>query len=116
MIKRIYAVWTYVNDLQVSRNFYENILGLKFKLRDGEWIEYSVGETSFAILQRQTNQGPLKPQKMRTMFQVDDIERMKARLIENNVKLIGHIRKEKYGKLLTFEDPNGHWLELFEPV
>lgn len=115
MIRKIYAIWTYVNDVVVSRDFYENILGLRFKFQDNQWIEFDVGGTSFAILQRLPSQGPLKPQKMRTMFQVDDIEQMKSKLIKNNVKLINNIRNEEYGKLLTFEDPNGHWLELFEP-
>ncbi len=114
MIEKIYAIWTYVNDVKESRNFYENILGLKFKLADGDWIEFDLNGTSFAILQREASQGPLKAQKMRTMFQVGDINKMKVRLIENNVTLIGDIRQENYGKLLTFEDPNGHWLELFE--
>jgi len=35
-------------------------------------------------------------------------------LISLGVKLIGDIREEPYGKLLTFEDPDGHWLEFFE--
>ena len=105
-----------MHDIKESRDFYENILGLQFKFQDGDWIEFDLGGTAFAILQRQSSQGPVKPQKMRTMFQVDDIELMKEKLIESEKKLIGNIRKEKYGKLLTFEDPNGHWLELFDPI
>ena len=105
----------YPNDFKKVRDFYENILGLRFKFQEGQWIEFDLGGTSFAILKREPGKGPLKPQKMRTMFQVKDIEKMKLKLLEHKVKLIGDIRKEKYGKLLTFEDPNGHWLELFEP-
>lgn len=105
-----------MNNIQESIDFYEGILEMKFKLREEDWIEFDLDGTSFAILQRQPKQGPLKPQKMRTMFQVNDIEKMKAKFLDNNVKLIGDIREEKYGKVLTFEDPNGHWLELFEPI
>ena len=115
MIQKIYAIWVYVNDIAESRTFYEHVLGLRFKLQDGDWIEFDLGGTSFAILKREPGKSPLKPQKMRTMFQVKDIEKMKLTLLKHKVKLIGDIRKEKYGKLLTFEDPNGHWLELFEP-
>ena len=32
----------------------------------------------------------------------------------SRVKLIGGVREESYGKLLTFEDLDGHWLEFFE--
>lgn len=48
------------------------------------------------------------------MFQTDDIELSKILFINNGIKLIGDIRNESYGKLLTFEDPDGHWLELYE--
>ena len=114
MIQRIYATWIYVKNLETSKTFYEKVLGLKVKFQQGGWIEFDLGETSFAILQRAPDQGPLIPQKTRVMLQVSDIEEMKQQLLENNVKLIGDIRNEVYGKLLTFEDPNGHWLELFQ--
>ena len=48
------------------------------------------------------------------MFEVNDIEKMRRYLISLGVKLNGGIREEAYGKLLTFEDPDGHWLEFFE--
>jgi metallothiol transferase len=34
--------------------------------------------------------------------------------IEAGIKLIGEIRDEEYGSLLTFEDPDGHWLEIYQ--
>lgn len=116
MIKSIFAVWLYVKDLSQSRNFYENILGLKFKFQDQAWVEYDLGQTTFAILQRPADKGPIKPQKTHIMFQVDNIANFKQILQQYSVKLISEIRNEPYGKLLTFEDPNGHWLELFEPA
>jgi len=36
-------------------------------------------------------------------------------LEQKKVKIIKK-REETYEKLITFEDPNGHWLELFEPA
>lgn len=50
-IKRIYACWIYVSDLQRSQEFYRNI-GFDIKVVDGDWIEFALGETSFAILKR----------------------------------------------------------------
>jgi len=111
MIKKIYAVWVYVKNLDESRKFYEDVVGLKFKFQDGDWIEFDLGSTSFAILKKDS---AVKPQKTRIMFQVDDLGKMEARLLAQNVKLIQK-RKTIYGALLTFQDPNGHWLELYEP-
>lgn len=48
------------------------------------------------------------------MFEVEDIELVRDELKSKNVKIIGNIREEPYGKLLTFEDPDGHWLEFYQ--
>lgn len=116
MIKNLFAVWIYVKDLVESRNFYEKLIGFKFKFQDQDWVEYDLGQTTFALLQRPKSKGPVKPQKTHIMFQVVNIEACQQQLIDNKVKIIGSLRVEPYGKLLTFEDPNGHWLELFEPT
>ena len=114
-VKKIYACWIYVSDLKKSLRFYQNIgFNLKFIEKDGAWAEFGLGETSFALLQRPAEKGKVQPAKTRIMFEVDDIEKMRKHLASLGVKLIGDIREEPYGKLLTFEDPNGHWLEFFE--
>jgi metallothiol transferase len=114
MITKIYATWVYVSDLERSLDFYQNKIEFRFKLKDGDWIEFDLGETVFAILKRPVEKGAVIPQKTRIMFEVDDIEQHKNRLLGIGVKLIGEIRNESYGKLLTFEDPDRHWLELYE--
>ncbi|MBI5733322.1 MAG: VOC family protein [Candidatus Kerfeldbacteria bacterium] len=112
-IKKIYAVWVYVRDFEESRKFYEKLIGSRVKFQEGDWIEFDLDGTSFGLLQLR-KKGTLQPQKTHIMFQIDDIEAMQRKLEGSGVKLIGGIRNESYGKLLTFEDPNGHWLELFE--
>ncbi len=78
MIRKIYAVWVYVKDIEESRNFYENILGLKFKFRQEDWLEFDLGNTSFAILKRPKEKDPrVKPQKTRIMFEVDNLKKWK---------------------------------------
>ena len=113
-INKIYACWIYVSDLKQSIRFYQDI-GLELKFVDGNaWAEFDLGETAFALLQRPAEKGAVKPAKTRIMFEVNDIEKMQQHLIYLGVNLIGDIRAEPYGKLQTFEDPDGHWLEFFE--
>lgn len=45
------------------------------------------------------------------MLEAEDIELVRDELRSKNVKIIGNIREELYGELLTFEAPNGHWPE-----
>ncbi len=111
--KKIYACWIYVSDLQKSKDFYRNI-GFEIKLIDGDWVEFDLGETSFAILKRPQSKGRVIPQKTRIMFETDNIEHLYNELRSKNIKIIGEIREEPYGKLFTFEDPDGHWLEFFQ--
>lgn len=113
-IQKIYAVWAYVSNVEKSKNFYQTVLGVEPKLEDGGWIEFDTGETVFAILERPKEKGAVKPQKMRIMFQVANIRKAEQALQDLKVRII---RKsaESYGTLLTFEDPDGHWLEFYEP-
>ena len=88
--------------------------GFDIKVVDGDWIEFALGETSFAILKRPESKGEVVASKTRIMFEVEDIELARDELKSKNVKIIGNIREEPYGKLLTFEDPDGHWLEFYQ--
>ena len=111
--RKIYACWIYVSDLQRSKQFYQD-MGFEVKLIDRDWIEFNFGETSFAILQRLAHKGDVVASKTRIMFETNNIELVYKELKEKKVKMIGEIRTEPYGKLLTFEDPDGHWLEFYQ--
>ena len=102
-----------MSDLQRSKQFYQDI-GFEIKLIDRDWIEFNFGETSFAILQRPAHKGDVVASKTRIMFETNNIELVYKELKEKKVKMIGEIRTEPYGKLLTFEDPDGHWLEIYQ--
>ncbi|WP_432895607.1 VOC family protein [Treponema socranskii] len=103
-----------MSDLKQSIRFYQDIgFELKF-VDDNAWAEFDLGETAFALLQRPAEKGAVQPAKTRIMFEVNDIEKMRRHLVSLGVNLIGDVREEAYGKLLTFEDLDGHWLEFFE--
>ena len=104
--RKIYACWIYVSDLQKSKQFYKD-MGFEVKLTDGDWIEFDLGETSFAILQRPAHKGDVIASKTRIMFETDDIELVYEELKNKGVKTIGEIRTEPYGKLLTLKTPTG---------
>ena len=93
--------------MQRSKKFYRNI-GFEIKAIDGDRIEFDLGETSFAILKRPESKGEVVASKTRIMLEAEDIELVRDELRSKNVKIIGNIREELYGELLTFEAPNGH--------
>ena len=110
-VTKMYAAWVPVRSLQESRKFYEHSLGLTFKLQDEHWIEFDLHGTSLGLL----HQEQVEPCKSHIMLQVDNLQQMHQELTKQGVRIVGKIRIEPYGKILTIEDPNGHWLELFQP-
>lgn len=114
-INKIYACWIYVSDLEKSLHFYQ-LIGFKIKFIECEWAEFDLGGTSFAILERPKDKGKVVARKARIMFETNNIQSIFNDLKNKKVKLIGTIRNESYGKLLTFEDPDGHWLEFYQKV
>jgi metallothiol transferase len=113
-IKKIYATWIYVSNLEQSIDFYRNRIGLKIKFRNSDWVEFDLGTTSFALLKRLPEKGEVISVKTHIMFETEDIQKFYDMAIEAGIKLIGEIRDEEYGSLLTFEDPDGHWLEIYQ--
>lgn len=113
-VQKIYAIWTYVSDVNASRDFYKRVLGVKPRFQDNGWIEFDTGETAFAILQRPKEKGDVKPEKTRIMFQVADVVEKENELKALGVKIINKM-DEPYGIIVTFEDPDGNWLEFYEP-
>jgi predicted enzyme related to lactoylglutathione lyase len=81
MIKEIAFTGTSVTDMKRARAFYEETLGLKpsEEIAGGKWIEYTVGNGTFAI----TNINPKwTPSDHGTAvgFEVDDFEKTNAEL------------------------------------
>src|SRR5688500_9071314 len=51
-VESVGYVIRYVRDLDVSVAFYQDVVGLPFKLRDAGYAEFVTGETRFGLLER----------------------------------------------------------------
>jgi catechol 2,3-dioxygenase-like lactoylglutathione lyase family enzyme len=51
-VESVGYVILYVRDLDVSVAFYQDVVGLPFKLRDAGYAEFVTGETKFGLLER----------------------------------------------------------------
>ena len=52
MIKQVEAICLLVNNLTVSREFYETKLGLQVSITDSGFVEYKLGETPLALFEQ----------------------------------------------------------------
>lgn len=54
MITKVFAICLLVEDLQVSRDFYEQKLGLTVNSTDTGFVDYKLGETPLALFEKST--------------------------------------------------------------
>lgn len=114
---RLVYLILYVSDLTVSRDFYEQKLGLRVIEEDNNSVKYDAGLV-ILMLNRASDYGitlaPGRHEFADIVFLVDDIDQMRAALEERGVTLGPAFRYEP-GGICDFYDPDGHWLTLYEP-
>ncbi|HEX9783606.1 MAG TPA: VOC family protein [Opitutaceae bacterium] len=119
---RINHIAFYVRNLEVSTNFYQNLVGLKTipePFHDGRHTWFLIGpKTHLHIISGATVTLP-KEKNTHLCFSVPSVDAFIARLTKNNVpyenwageKSSVTIRPDGV-KQIYFEDPDGYWLEI----
>jgi catechol 2,3-dioxygenase-like lactoylglutathione lyase family enzyme len=116
----------FVKDITASKAFYAELLGLKIVADHGAFILF---EDHFALHQAHelavTVWGadcppgidqPQGRQNLLLYFETEDLEQMFARL-KDQVKLIHPIQRQAWGQaVFRFYDPDGHVVEIGEPL
>ncbi|HEY3857031.1 MAG TPA: VOC family protein [Verrucomicrobiae bacterium] len=110
MITELSFVGAPVTDLKRSREFYENILGLKVThiSAGGAWIEYDIGAATFCI----GSYPEWKPSGDGTMaaFEVDDLDAEMARLKSLGVNVFMDTFDTPVCRCAMITDPDGNKL------
>jgi len=91
MIQSIAFLTYAVSDIKAARHFYEDILGLKLTHQaGGEWFEYDVGDTTFAISIADADH-PVPVRGAVLAFEVSDLDAEVARLQKQGATFRGTI-------------------------
>jgi len=108
MITEIAFVGAPVTDMKRSRQFYEDVLGLKTtsEMGSGNWIEYDIGAATFAI----GAYPDWKPSENGTMvaFEVDDLDAEMARLKTRGVTIVMDTFDTPVCRFAMISDPDGN--------
>ena len=115
MINKIGFISYTVSNLQLSINFYQNLLGLKLLLNEGRWAEFNISGQRFAIYEK--NNGAIKQDQSAGIvyFEANPIETIVKDLQIKGVNFYGEIEVYSYGKIILFSDPDNNSLGLYEP-
>jgi catechol 2,3-dioxygenase-like lactoylglutathione lyase family enzyme len=113
---RIVYLFLYVRDLAVSRDWFENILGLRVLEEDAGSVKYDCG-TVILALNRAEDYGvelPTEPDHSTDIvFLVDDLDEARAALEARGVRFTETHRYE-IGAITDFYDPDNHWFTIYQ--
>jgi predicted enzyme related to lactoylglutathione lyase len=114
MIVGISFIWLYVSDLERSIRFYGDSLGLGVSRRWHEGATFDLGDV---VLGLHIEEGKVTRGNSPTItFKVTgNIEELYDDLVRRGVRFVRAVTTEPYGKIATFEDPDGHALLLHQP-
>jgi catechol 2,3-dioxygenase-like lactoylglutathione lyase family enzyme len=115
----------FVKDIEVSKQFYCDILGIKiiqdhkiFILFENNFAIHQAKEVIIAIY-KSNKSGSNEPQGRNNIdiyFESDNIERACQQLLDKKVKIIHPIERQSWGqRVIRFYDPDNHIVEIGEP-
>jgi predicted enzyme related to lactoylglutathione lyase len=109
-------------DPKKTKDWYQKHLGLQtdeygtsFEWRHAEEPKKK-GYTAWSPFDDKTNYFGESGQEFMVNYRVENLEELVKQLIEEGVKIADEIATYEYGKFVHIEDPNGHRIELWEPI
>ena len=109
-ITRIQTIYVAAPDVAATAAAYERILG-EPRFSDGEkWIQFSVGETGFAVAS--LDEAAAGAEGAVVVFEADD-EADHRQMVEAGMTALGERDMGGHGRTRAYRDPAGHLLQLF---
>jgi catechol 2,3-dioxygenase-like lactoylglutathione lyase family enzyme len=120
--KGIFAITLFAEDLEQTREFYQNVFGLPIDYEDANSAVFKFGNTLINLLKISEAPGLIEPAKVanresgaRHVFtiQVEDVDALCAELGRRGVKLVNGPMDRPWGiRTASFMDPAGNIWEV----
>lgn len=112
-VTRIQNAYFIARKMDDAVAFYRDALGLKVKFQDGaRWAQFDAGGTNFSL--SSVEEAPLEFSGALVVFEVTDIEESEKAIVAGGGEILGHRDMGSHGRTLTFRDPAGNLLQLFQ--
>jgi predicted enzyme related to lactoylglutathione lyase len=101
-----------VSNMERARTFYEHVLGLhKSYAYHNEWVEYDLGESTFAITT--TDMGHTPGSKGAVVaFEVSDLDAFVQKMKERAVVFVTEVFDTPVCRMAVIEDPDGNHITI----
>lgn len=112
MLKKIAYSYYSVLDMDKAVEFYQNVLGLELLFKRDDWSEFKIDDQRIALHKtdgRISNGGAV------ISFHAEPIEAIIETLKNKGVRFVDELHVYPYGKLASFQDPDGNILGLYQP-
>lgn len=112
-ISRIQNAYYVAQSMDDAVAFYRDALGLKLKFQDGErWAQFDAGGSNFSL--SSLGEAPESAAGATVVFEVTDMDAMAASIAAAGGTVLGRRDMGSHGRTLTFRDPAGNLVQLFE--
>lgn len=111
-ISRLQAAFLVSGDMDAQSSFYEQVLGLKLKFRDGDrWAQYDAGGTNIALASREEAQPATQGTVL--VFEVEDFDGVAKQIEQHGGHYLGTRDMGSHGAVLSAQDPEGNIIQFF---
>ncbi|MAQ56130.1 MAG: glyoxalase [Rhodospirillales bacterium] len=115
LVKKLQNTYYITENMDKSVEFYRDCLGLSVSFRDkNKWTQMKAGEVNFSL--SSVEEGASGATGAVVIFEVDDIKSYCLKLKESGAEIIEERDMGDHGKSLTFKDPDGNLVQLFQRV
>ena len=112
-VKKFSSAYYVVKDMDKAVGFYQDILGLNIKFRDGDrWTQFDVNGVAVALAD--PSEGSVPPGGGGTVvLEVEDLGEMRDKLTQNGVTVNDIVDMGGHGRYFTAVDPAGNIVQIF---
>lgn len=112
-VKKLQNAYYVTGDMERAVRFYRDALGLTMKFQDGaKWAQFDAGGVNFSV--SSPEEAAENAQGAVVIFEVDDIEATRAKVEREGATVLGARDMGGHGRSLTFRDPDGNVVQLFQ--
>lgn len=103
-------------DLERSRNFYRDILGLRLRTESDQLVEFDLGNGAALTLHPKSELIAVRPGSMQLAFSVESVDRFVADCASLSVPVFQDPYDEDQSRIAIIGDPDGYPIQIMSAV
>ena len=112
-VEKLQNAYYVTSDMDRAIAFYRDTLGLDLTFQDGDnWAQLKAGGANFAL--SSVDEAPDEAVGATVVFEVTNAASAGAAIAAAGGKVLGERDMSDHGKTLTFRDPDGNLVQLFQ--